>query len=412
MGAAATGGILPGLATTPRRTHLLARAPLADRMIVWLEQAWARGWCDEPTLDPEALWSKAARGFDLRDEASGRSPHEVADFRERLERLTASIRGEADLNALGRTIAHGQLVRVIRQRLALGRLWRQRPEVLETPLAPPILVVGQMRSGTTRLHRMLAADRRFSATRFCDSWLPVPSRPDWRRAQAGASLLLARAVNPWLDTLHPFGAGRADEELGWLASALDHCAYEAQWRIPSYTAWSEERGADSVYAEFARLLATDAAHHGKAARPRVMKVPQFAEDLAVLLKTFPSARVVVSHRASGEVAHSALSLVANQMALQSDSVDLAWLRNECARKIALREQRMRAGLANFDGRVAVAQFAHLQEDWRGAIAGVYCALGLEITREAWRALEREQAAAARQPHRQHQEQLRQIAEAA
>lgn len=401
-----------GFASPPDRPHLLARAPLADRVIGWLELAWARGWCDEPSLDPDALWAKASRGFDPRDEAGGRAAHEVADFRERVERLTGSIAREADLNALGRTIAHGQLVRVIRQRLALGRLWRRHPAVLETPLAPPILVVGQMRSGTTRLHRLLAADPGHSATRFCDSWLPVPARPDWRRVQAGASLLLARAVNPWLDTLHPFGAGRPDEELGWLAAALDHCAYEVQWRVPAYTAWSEARAADPVYAEFARILATDAAHRGNGARPRVMKVPQFAEDLAPLLAAFPDVRVVVSRRAEDEVAQSALSLVANQMALQSDTVDLAWLEAECARKIALRRARMEAALAGFAGPVAVARYDQLQRDWRGAIAGVYSDLRVPLTPVAWTTFEREQAAAARQPHVQHRAQLQHMTQTA
>ena len=35
----------------------------------------------------------------------------------------------------------------IRTRHALGRMWRERPELARTPLAPPIVVVGQMRVG-------------------------------------------------------------------------------------------------------------------------------------------------------------------------------------------------------------------------------------------------------------------------
>ncbi|TCJ39967.1 sulfotransferase [Parafrankia sp. BMG5.11] len=393
----------------PTREHLLDRSPFAERLNGLLAHAWARGWCEDPPLTAEALWAKASRGFQPADEAGGRSADEVEDFRTRLERLTDSIRGDADLNPLGRTIAHGQLVRVIRQRLALGRLWRARPHVLDTPLAPPIIVVGQMRSGTTRLHRLLSADPRFSSTRFCDSWLPVPSRIDLRRWQGAGALWFARLLNPWLDTLHPFGSARVDEELGWLAAALDHCAYEAQWRIPAYTAWSEARGALPVYREFARILATDAAHRGNAALPRVLKVPQFSEDLAELLQVFPTARVIRCQRDAEAVVTSTVSLCANQMAMQSDSISIPELEREARRKLALREARTDAALARFAGRVATAEFDALQRDWRGSIAAIYRTLGLEVTPAAWAAMERECAAAASDPHHHHRQDLQRLA---
>lgn len=316
---------------------------------------------------------------------------------------------EADLNPLGRTVAHGQLVRVIRQRLALGRLWRRRPEVLTTRLAPPILVVGQMRSGTTRLHRLLSADPAFTATRFCDSWMPVPGTPDLRWLKGGLALLLARVLNPWLDSLHPFGARRADEELGWLASALDHCAYEAQWHIPTFTRWSEERDAAPVYREFARILATDAAHHANHRRPRVMKVPQFSEDLSTLLAVFPDARVVISRRDPEQVWQSAVSLCANQMAMYSNTVSLEWLEAECRRKIALRADRIDAGLQGFSGRVAVADFEAVQSDWRASVADIYRALGMKLTSAALAAMEREAAANERSPHLHHRADMRRMA---
>lgn len=367
----------------------------------WLETAWRKGLCDRPSLDPDALWAKARRDAPAVGERGPRAEADVADFRLRLEILAESLAEEARLNPLGLTMAHGQLVRVIRQRLELGALWQVEPEILETPLAPPIIVVGHMRSGTTRVHRLLAADPALAATRFCDSWHPVPRFPDTRPAWSALSLVFARALDPWLDAIHPFGVTRPDEELGWLAAALDHCAYEAQWRIPSFTAFSEARDPAPVYREFANMLRTDANWHDNAGRPRVLKVPQFAEDLPALLAEFPDARVVRTSRCRHETAASAASLVANQMTMQSDAVDFDWIEQEVKRKIALRQDRMDAALAEFGGPLALVEFEQLNADWEAEVARIYAELDMPLSDDAMAAMRAEQGRSANGSHTKH-----------
>lgn len=396
--------------TLPPRPHPCARSSRVDRVNGWLEAVWSKGLCDRPSLDPDALWSKALRDAPAIGERGPRSDADMADFRLRLEILADSLSEEARLNPLGLTMAHGQLVRVVRQRLELGALWQLEPEILETPLAPPIIVVGHMRSGTTRVHRLLASDPALAATRFCDSWHPVPRSPDTRPAWSTLSLVLARALNPWLDAIHPFGVTRPDEELGWLATALDHCAYEAQWRIPTFTAFSEARDPAPVYREFARMLRTDANWHENADRPRVLKVPQFAEDLPALLAEFPDARVVMTSRCRNETAASAASLVANQMAMQSDDVDFGWIESEVTRKIALRQDRMEAALADFAGPLAVVEFERLNADWESETARIYAELDLPLSDEALATMRAEQGRAHRSPHKAHGQQLRNFSE--
>ncbi|MCH2488233.1 MAG: sulfotransferase, partial [Erythrobacter sp.] len=269
-------------------------AELADHTVATM---WRRGITERPPLDPDFLWAKGSEGFSPQDEVSIRSDEDVADFRARLDILCRSLRDEAALNALGHTMAYGQIVAAIRKRHALGRLWRERPELATTPIAPPIAVVGQMRAGTTRVHRLLAADPRHAGTRFCNAVDPVPVKKfgiDWRPLKTRTGLAIARLVNPWLDTQHPFGARRADEELGWLTTALDVVAFEAQWHIPGFVAFAEARDAAPLYREFARILRTDAALMGNADRPRILKCPKFAEDLPALIEHLPETRLVVT----------------------------------------------------------------------------------------------------------------------
>lgn len=393
------------------RPHPLARARTAEWADRAVQALWDRGVTPKPPLDPDYLWRIGSRGFEAADERSIRSASEVADFRQRLEILCTSLREEAGLNALGHTMAYGQLTSTIRKRHALGRAWREDTSLAQTGIAPPIIVVGQMRAGTTRVHRLLAADPRNCGTRFCNSHFPVPASPDLRPLKAGAALALARRFNPWLDTLHPFGATRIDEEIGWLAGALSPATFEAQWHVPGFVGWSEERDAAPVYAEFARILRTDAATMGNAAMPRVLKCPQFAEDLPALLEQFPDARLVVTRRDSAELLDSSISLVASQMAFQSDRLDLARIENQWRTKLALREARLEAALADFPGPVARVEFDALGADWRAEIARTYAALGLELTDAALRAMAAEHRRSREGAHNHHRAQRARFADA-
>ena len=390
---------------SPPRPHLFARSAFAERANRAIAGMWARGWTEKPRLDPDFLWAEGAKGYSAEDEISIRSEEDVADFRLRLEKLCAALTGEARLNVLGHTMAYGQLKGAIRKRHALGRLWREQPELATTRLAPPIIVLGQMRSGTTRVQRLLAADPRFSGTRFCDSHDPVPSRPDLRPLKARAGLFLARRVNPWLETMHPFGAVRTDEEIGWLAAALSPAAFEAQWHIPSFLAFSENRNAAPIYREFCRILRTDAAWHGNAARPRLLKCPQFSEDLLELLARFPDARIVLCERDRDAVLASSLSMVASQRAFQSDSHSEEDLHREWKRKIALRESRTAAALEQTDRPVSRVCFRRLNDQPHHVLEHVYRDLGYSYEGAAKAAVERELALASKGHHRKHRKQI-------
>ena len=393
---------------TRPRPHPLAVSRLARISDSAIETLWHRNITPQPPLDPDYLWRVGARGYAREDEFGGRSEEDAADFRQRLERLCQSLCGEADLNALGHTLAYGQITAAIRKRHALGRMWRNEPDLAQTPIAPPIVVVGQMRSGTTRVHRLLAADPAHCATRFCDSFDPVPKSPDWRPVKAGFALALARQINPWLDTLHPFGTMRADEEIGWLTAALNPCALEAQWRIPTYIAWSETRDAGPVYREFARILRTDAAHHGNTHLPRVLKCPQFTEDLPALLKQLADARLVVSRREDEDTLRSSVSLVANQMAIQSDGIALPDIEREWQRKIALRHERLDEALSTACNPIAEIDFERLNRDWAAEMRALYRALALELSPEAMGGMAAEQSRAANSPHNGHAAHIREF----
>lgn len=393
----------------PVRDHPLARGKLAERANDFLAKAWAKGWLPPPDLDPEALWALAAKPYGdgaAGLERAGRSPEDVADFRERLIRIIAAVREEADLNALGQAMAWGQLSRVVKNRLAFGKLWKSQSDLLETRLAPPIIVIGHMRSGTTRIHKLLAADSAHSHTRYQDAFHPVPAVRGLNRVKSAMELAMLGALNPWMQSIHPMAAGEVEEELAWISAALHHSIYESQWHIPSFSAWSEARSPDAIYREFARILRTDAAHRGIAKRPRVLKVPAFAEDLPALLSEFPDARLVLAERDHEEVLKSAISLSANQMAVQSDSCAMDRIEALWRHKIALRSERLAKAIGSWRGPIAKLHFDALNSDWESAMQRCYNDLGLELSESASAAMRAEMKRSATGHHTGHSAQLR------
>lgn len=392
----------------PLREHPLARGKLADKASDFLSRAWTKGWLPPPDLEPQALWEMACKSYasdGVLAEIGGRRPEDVAEFRERFERLCNAVIGEADLNALGKAMAHGQLIRALKNRLAFGSLWTKQPELLATRLAPPIIVLGHMRSGTTRVHKLLAADPAHSHTRYCDAYHPLAGGPVLSRMISSMELAMLGALNPWLQSIHPMSAGEVEEELAWISMALHHSIYESQWHIPSYSAWSEAHGSAAIYREFARILRTDAGLRGIGGLPRILKVPAFTEDLGALLAQFPDARLVIAQRDLDAVHRSAVSLAANQMAVQSDTCDLGRIEQFWRHKIELRERRLAEALDGWTGPVARLDFDALGEDWEREMVRAYDQLGLQLTPRARAAMQALMAKADDGAHRGHARQL-------
>src|SRR5688572_28567813 len=221
-----------------------------------LAALWRSGAAPQPRLEAGLLEAKALRGATR--EAFGSDQ----DWRTPFEILLRSLREEADLNPLGLTMAHGQLVLALRARIRAASLWRDHPEILDRPIRAPIVILGQMRSGTTRLQRLLACDDRLAHTRFHESLIPMPlgRRPggrDRRRLRARLGLATLRWLNPEIARIHPTGPSAPEEEFGLFSFSFGPAQFEAQWRVPSFTRWWEGADKGALYRDFRALVQTN-----------------------------------------------------------------------------------------------------------------------------------------------------------
>lgn len=338
-----------------------------------LEAAWRAGLSPRPLLEP-AAFEAAALGKKSRD-AFG----PAQEWREPFRLLVESLRDEAALNALGLTMAHGQIVGALKARIRAAALWEKHPEILRQPIPAPIVILGSMRSGTTRLQRLLACDPRFAHTRLFESLSPVPDRA--RVMKTRASLAALNAFNPEIGRIHPMRAKDPDEEFGLFSVSFGSPQFEAQWRVPRFTAWWEAADAGWLYREFRALLQTIAWARDEAPdKPWVLKAPQFLQDLPAFLTAFPDARLICLDRDIERVVGSSASLVWHQMRIQSDQADRDWIGQEWLRKTRLRQARAAAARA---ARPDVPQHdvacEAMDESWEGEIARIYDFLGLELT---------------------------------
>jgi hypothetical protein len=345
----------------------------------FLATAWRRKWLPAPELDPDVIVAAARRT------TGAMSSNIKLGWYDRLTFLLTALEQEASQTPLGRTIAYGQLAAAVANRFRAEELLRRYPEILDVPVEAPIMIVGQMRSGSTRVQRLLACDPRLTFTRFYESWNPVPRKPmrllaGDRPLRAWLGLTCARLLNPSFDALHPTGVFQPDEEIGLHSLSIFGAAFEAQWRIPSFTSHIEAMNAQPVYREFKRYLQILAWLRGnRADRPWLLKVPQFTQDLGALLAVFPDARLIYLHRDPAAVVASSEALVHNQMRLQSDCVDQDWIRREWQRKVALRAERVSKARAHSNASSVDLDYEAMNRDWRAGVEQIYQMLGIPPT---------------------------------
>jgi LPS sulfotransferase NodH len=88
------------------------------------------------------------------------------------------------------------------------------------------------------------------------------------------------------------------------------------------------------------------------------------------------------------VVGSSASLVHNQMRVQSDHVDRAWIGQETLHKVGLRQDRMDQARRRHGVPAAEVSYEAMQADWRCEIERVYAGLGVKPTSQAFGAMER------------------------
>jgi hypothetical protein len=339
-------------------------------------------------LDAERLLAAARKETGLDDFGDD-------DFLAPMQLLIRSLQEEADLNALGRYMARTNIVRLLKARLYARDLLRRHPEILERDLGDPVVVVGLARSGTTRLHRLLAADERFLHLKSWESVYPVPwpesfaardaGKTDPRITSVDQALKAVLYMGPQIAAVHPLGTFEVEEEVGLIQHGFASQLFEIQAKIPSFAEWLMTHDQDAAYRYMVDLLKIIAWwRNDPPGKPWVLKTPQYMQDLDCLLRVFPQAKLVCPHRDPVKVVGSACSMTWNAIVRDSDSVTPEWVGQEWLGKIErmLRKTlRVREELVTPDNQYDL-QYADITADWQRTMQSVYDFLDLPFTQQA------------------------------
>lgn len=270
-------------------------------------------------LDPERMIAAARKSTGLRDFAS-------ENFRDPLDRLIRSLEQDASLHALGRVIARADITRYLATRLQLEDWHRRHPEIAKCEIRRPIFIVGQGRTGTTILHELLALDpnNRVPQTWEIDAPFPPPARASYesdpRIAACQKELDRAESLIPAFAKMHRMGATLPQECVRITGMDFLSLIFAAQWRVTGYTRWLiNDADLGEAYANHRRML--QLLQWRCPAERWVLKSPGHQWHLEALLREYPDARFVQTHRDPLKVLSSITSLETVLRSMSSDAAD-------------------------------------------------------------------------------------------
>jgi hypothetical protein len=336
---------------------------------------------------------------------TGLSDFGADDYRDGLDVLLESYARDAGLTPLGRKVKRSFLRGALVARLLSEAAWQAWPGYADVAIERPIFVTGLPRTGTTALHRLLAAD---PAHQGLEMWLtqapgPRPPRETWAAnpvfQQIQAGFEQHHVSHPEFMGVHYMAADQVEECWQLLRQSMRSVSYECLAHLPAYSRWLSGQDWTSAYRRHRRNLQLIGLPDR--ARRWVLKNPSHLFALDALLTVYPDACVIQTHREARTAIASVCSLAAQATAgwsgtftgevIGRDQLDL-WARGL---------ERFTAVRARSDpGHFCDVAYDQFVADPLGTIESVYGHFGLTLSgraADAMRALHAQAAGSSAQP---------------
>ena len=278
-------------------------------------------------LDRDALCAAARRRTGLADFGD-------PAIESRLAILAKSIESEADLHPVGRLLASIHLGDLLRTRLCLEEAWRKCPGFETELIQRPIFITGMPRSGSTFLHEILAQDDDNRAPLVWEIMSPLPTYERRRIWCTAACLWFFRRITPQADSVHPIRATTPHECVAIHSYTMLSREFETTFRVPSYEAYVNAIDFDPAYAWEKRFLQYLQWRQPARRRRWVLKAPDHMFNMEALLRVFPDAAIIQTHRNPLEVIESSSRL--------TEVVQRTFARPQQWSEIGIREARVLA----------------------------------------------------------------------
>jgi hypothetical protein len=264
------------------------------------------GMAADCPLDADVMHAKAATETGLDDFGAD-------DYRERLDVYLASLQEIPGMHGAGIVNFHAQIVQWLKNRLLLTDLLTRHPEIHDIDLAPPVVIAGLPRTGTTHLHNLLAAPPTFRTIPYWESNepFPLPSElgvePDPRRTRMDVAVQVMNLLMPQFSLMHEMTTDHVHEEIQLLANDFSTMLFETLGHVPRWRDYYLSHDQTPHYEHLATQL--KALQFLRGGRRWLLKSPQHLEQVPVLNAVFPGVIVVFTHRDPVPVVLSMLAML-------------------------------------------------------------------------------------------------------
>lgn len=239
-----------------------------------------------------ARFSQAAR------RATGLDDFGDPYYRTGLRVLLRALRRDVRLTFIGRTLLKRSIALALEQRLLIQEARKTEPGLFGAPLLPPVIITGMPRSGTTFLHRLLAADETMRAPTLSELVEPVARQRGLRRVlrdlRLSIELWVMRFLNRELDARHFTRSDEPEECMFALAISFRTMLPWTLAPVHSYLAWYAGADRRPKYREYRDILML--LQRRAPARRLLLKAPDHLGSIAELVAAVPGALIVVCRR--------------------------------------------------------------------------------------------------------------------
>jgi hypothetical protein len=345
---------------------------------------------ERPELDPFTVESFVAEGA---RRTGGLDDFGDGPFLEPLGLFLDSLENEARLNETGRLIARERALLHIVNRLNYVNDRKLYPEIAGQKIVRPVFIIGFPRTGTTILHDILAQDPDSRAPLTWEVTHPSPP-PEAATFHTDPRIALTASMMPTPETeterdrqfkaMHPTGAELSQECVVMMGEAMCTPLFHNQFRVPSYQDWVDARADWSHVYDF-HLKQLQHLQWRAPQRDRwVLKTGAHLWGLEHLLRTYPDARIVFTHRDPVKSVTSYASLTSLVRSSGSDDVDRFEVARDWTPRLGRAIDHALAVRAAQEYPDAIFYDMHFQDfvaDQFAVISDIYQAFGLPMTDE-------------------------------
>ncbi len=180
-------------------------------------------------------------------------------FREPLDVLVTSLNTEAALSPLGFELTRHRLTALLADRLRLRALQREHPEILDVEVRVAAEICGLPRTGSTLLHRLLAASPQVTSTLSWEVAYPLPfpgEGPDAaeRKRRAQERMQVFAQLSPDFGDMHTVVWDGPEEDVILLDRTFVSMSFDSFYWVPAYGDWLRAADQTKAYGELREWL--------------------------------------------------------------------------------------------------------------------------------------------------------------